>query len=72
MSSNNLKTRFKVLGYVNHIFSHFHLKLFIVYIKLKEKISFNELEWVTEKTFDTKPKSTLMKSLPPLALLESS
>ncbi len=71
MSSNNLKTRFKVLGYVNHIFSHFHLKLFIVDIKLKEKISFNELEWVTEKTFDTKPKSTLMKKVKKKMLCKS-
>ena len=44
MSSNNINQKYKILGYVNHIFSHFHLKLFVVDIKLKNKNKLNELQ----------------------------
>ena len=37
MSSNKINKEYKILGHINHIFSHFHLKLFIVDIKLKKK-----------------------------------
>ena len=48
MSSNNINERYKILGFVSHIFSHFHLKLFVVEIKLKNKNKFSEYEWMTE------------------------
>ena len=60
MSSNKINKEYKILGHINHIFSHFSLKLFVVNIKLKIKQIFKEYKWITEKDFNSKPKSTLM------------
>ena len=37
MSSNKINKKYKILDFINHIFSHFSLKLFVVNIKLKKK-----------------------------------
>ena len=37
MSLNKINQEYKILGKVNHIFSHFHLNLFIVHIKLNKE-----------------------------------
>ena len=63
MKLNNLTQKYKILGNVNHKFSHFHLKLFIVYIKLNNKLCLNNYKWITTEAFDLKPKSTLMRKI---------
>ena len=71
MSLNTISQEYKILGKVNHIFSHFHLNLFIVHIKLNNRVNFNGLEWVTEKNLESKPKSTLMKKVKKIMICES-
>ena len=71
MSSNNINERYKILGFISHIFSHFHLKLFVVEIKLKNKNKFSEYEWMTERIYNSKPKSTLMMKVKKIMLCKS-
>ena len=68
MSSNKINKEYKILGHINHIFSHFSLKLFVVNIKLKNKANFKEYKWITEKDFNSKPKSTLMMKVKKIML----
>ena len=63
ISQNKLKTKYKIIGKVIHTFSHFHLKLFLVDIKLNESINFKKYEWTTLKKFDRKPQSTLTRKI---------
>ena len=56
MSTHNINQKYKILGYVNHIFSHFHLKLFVVDIKLSSKIKLNNYKWMTVRTYNSKTK----------------
>ena len=70
MSLNKISQEYKILGKVNHIFSHFHLNLFIVHIKLNRRVNFNGFEWVTEKNLESKPKSTLMKKVKKIMICE--
>ena len=58
MSSHNINQKYKILGHINHIFSHFHLKLFVVDIKLSSKIKLNNYKWMTVRTYNSKPKSS--------------
>ena len=68
MSTHNINQKYKILGYVNHIFSHFHLKLFVVDIKLNSKIKLNNYKWMTERTYNSKPKSSLMMKVKKIML----
>ena len=43
MSLNKINQEYKILGKVNHIFSHFHLNLFIVHIKLNRRVNLMDL-----------------------------
>tara|TARA_B100000886_G_scaffold331738_1_gene283596 strand:- start:1586 stop:2503 length:918 start_codon:yes stop_codon:yes gene_type:complete len=49
--------------YVDHQFSHFRLKLFIVNIKLNNKISLINCQWVNKKEFTRLPISKLMMKI---------
>ena len=63
ISSNKLKTKYKIIGKVIHTFSHFHLKLFLVDIKLDENINFKKYKWTTLKEFNQRPQSTLTRKI---------
>lgn len=49
--------------FIKHIFSHFHLKLFIIEIKLNRKKEFANYEWVLKEDVVNKPSSALMKKI---------
>ena len=68
MSLHNISQKYKILGYVNHIFSHFHLKLFVVDIKLKSKINLVNYKWMTHRAYNSKPKSSLMMKVKKLMI----
>jgi len=63
ISSNKLKTKYKIIGKVIHTFSHFHLKLFLVDIKLDININFKKYKWTTLKEFNERPQSTLTRKI---------
>ena len=63
ISLNKLKTKYKIIGKVIHTFSHFHLKLFLVDIKLNETIIFKNYKWTTLKEFNQRPQSTLTRKI---------
>lgn len=63
ISSNKLKTSYKIMGKVIHTFSHFHLKLFLVDIKLDETINFKKYKWTTLSEFKRRPQSTLTRKI---------
>ena len=68
MSLHNISQKYQILGYVNHIFSHFHLKLFVVDIKLKSKINLVNYKWMTHRAYNSKPKSSLMMKVKKLMI----
>ena len=49
--------------FIKHTFSHFHLKLFIIEIKLNRKKEFANYEWVLTEDIVKKPSSVLMKKI---------
>ena len=49
--------------FIKHTFSHFHLKLFIIEIKLNSKKEFANYEWVLSEDIVNKPSSVLMKKI---------
>ena len=49
--------------FIKHTFSHFHLKLFIIEIKLNRKKKFANCEWVLKEDIVNKPSSVLMKKI---------
>ena len=49
--------------FIKHTFSHFHLKLFIIEIKLNRKKEFANYEWVLLEDVVNKPSSALMKKI---------
>ena len=61
MKNNSIKHDKIFEKYVKHSFSHFHLKLFIIEIKLRLKDKFENFEWVLEEDLKKKPSSVLMK-----------
>ena len=63
ISLNKLKTKYKIIGKVIHTFSHFHLKLFLVDIKLDKTINFKKYKWTTLKEFNERPQSTLTRKI---------
>ncbi len=60
---NSIKYKHTFGKYVKHKFSHFHLKLFIIEIKLKSKKKFANFEWVLNEDILNKPSSALMKKI---------
>ena len=63
VSLNKLKINYKIIGEVIHTFSHFHLKLFLVEIKLDKTINFKKYKWTTLKEFNQRPQSTLTRKI---------
>jgi len=60
MMMNNIKMPYKYLGQIAHKFSHFHLKVFIVKLRLVNKLNFNNFLWLTMDELNKKPISSLM------------
>ena len=60
MVENNVNEPYKYVGQVTHKFSHFHLKVLIVKLRLAIKLNFNSFEWLTLDELDKKPISSLM------------
>ena len=60
MKTNNIKMPFKYVGQIAHKFSHFHLKVFIVKLRLVSKLNFNNFLWLTMDELNKKPISSLM------------
>ena len=60
---NKIKKEYKIIGEVIHKFSHFHLKLFLVDIKLDKTINFKKYEWITLEKFNLRPQSTLTRKI---------
>tara|TARA_B100000029_G_scaffold477618_1_gene522819 strand:+ start:426 stop:1496 length:1071 start_codon:yes stop_codon:yes gene_type:complete len=65
---NHINTNHETIGFIKHSFSHFHLKLFIVNIKLNKKIEFKEMNWIKTKDFEKKPVSKLVRKIKQVAL----
>ena len=63
MEKNELKSSFRFIGEVNHKFSHFHLKVFIVELKLLRKLKKKKYYWLTYEEIEKKPVSKLMIKL---------
>jgi len=59
----NLRSLFKFNQEIDHEFSHFHLKLLIVEIKLKERASFKNFVWQDLKKFEGRAISKLMEKV---------
>ena len=60
MKENNLKVSYEVVGEVVHKFSHFHLKVLIVEIRLDNTIKLRNFIWLKRKELKKKPISKLM------------
>ena len=60
---NLVKFDNKYSNYIKHTFSHFHLKLFIIEVNLKNKNKFKKFGWILDKNIENKPSSTLMKKI---------
>ena len=60
MNKNNLNFPYKLAGEIVHKFSHFHLKVLIVKIRLNERLKLRNFIWLTTKELKKKPISTLM------------
>jgi A/G-specific adenine glycosylase len=63
MIENNIKTSFRYLTDVEHTFSHFHLKVLIVELRLDKKIKFKDFFWLNLNDLDKKPVSNLMRKI---------
>ena len=59
MSKNNLQIPYQYIGEI-HKFSHFHLKVLIVNIRLKNKFKFKNFKWLKKIELSEKPVSSLM------------
>ena len=60
---NSITYKHVLNKFIKHTFSHFHLKLFIIEIKLNRKKEFANYEWVLTKDIKNKPSSVLMKKI---------
>jgi len=60
---NSITHNYVFSKFIKHTFSHFHLKLFIIEIKLNRKKRFANFEWVLKKDIVNKPSSVLMKKI---------
>ncbi len=60
MEKNKIKTQYKFLGEVSHKFSHFHLKVLIVKLRLLKKKKLKNFFWLTLNDLKRKPISRLM------------
>ena len=60
MNKNNLNFPYKLAGEIVHKFSHFHLKVLIVNIRLKNKFKFKNYKWLKKIELSEKPVSSLM------------
>ncbi len=60
---HSLEINHRKIDFVNHSFSHFHLKLLIVNIKLNKKVKLKDLQWMKIHKFEKKPVSTLVKKI---------
>ena len=63
MKENKLTSLYKVSGEVNHIFTHFHLKLLLVRLELKSKVNMPKFSWLTWGEIEKKPISKLMQKI---------
>ncbi len=60
MIKNNFEYPYEYMGEIIHKFSHFHLKVLIVNIRLKKKLKFRNLKWLNKLELKDKPVSSLM------------
>jgi A/G-specific adenine glycosylase len=59
----NILEKFRVVDFVEHNFSHFHLNLMLVEIVLYKKIEIDEFSWLTLNEYRKKPMSSLMRKV---------
>ena len=60
MNKKNISTSYEFLGNLVHKFSHFHLKVLIVRLKLNKKFYYPGSIWLKQNELDEKPVSKLM------------
>jgi len=63
MKENKLNFLYKLNGEVNHMFTHFHLKLLLVKLELKDKINVSKFMWLSWDEIENKPISKLMQKI---------
>ncbi|MEE2694940.1 MAG: NUDIX domain-containing protein [Pseudomonadota bacterium] len=63
MRENNIQTSFKLIGKIKHTFTHFHLKVLIVELRLNKRIKFKNFFWTNLNDLERKPVSSLMKKI---------
>ncbi|MFL2661853.1 MAG: A/G-specific adenine glycosylase [Alphaproteobacteria bacterium] len=63
MKENKFTFSYKFNEEVNHIFTHFHLKVLLVRLELKKKVNMSKYSWLTWSEIEEKPKSKLMKKI---------
>ena len=63
MHKKNINTSYKLVGDIIHKFSHFHLKVMIVKLKLDSKFKYPSSFWLKKDEIDKKPISRLMEKV---------
>ena len=63
MEENKLIFSYKFSGEVNHIFTHFHLKLILVKLELKNIVKMPKFMWFSWEEIEKKPVSKLMQKI---------
>ncbi len=63
MEKNKLAFLYKFSGEVNHVFTHFHLKLLLVKLELKQKVKIPKCMWLSWEEIEKKPVSKLMQKI---------